>query len=62
MKYLYAIIIACLFWYSGIIEDGLRAYKGTHQGDCYRLFQYYQSARWEGVPVALEKYGVTSKK
>jgi len=41
-----------------VTEDGYRAYKGTQAGDRWRLFMYYQTARYEGVPVALEKYGV----
>lgn len=40
------------------LDDGFRAYNNTESGDRWRLFQYYQTARFEGVPAALEKHGV----
>jgi hypothetical protein len=41
-------------------DDAIRAYKNTENGDRYRLFQYYTTARYQGVPTALELHGVKS--
>jgi hypothetical protein len=42
-------------------DDAYRAYVNTDQGDWVRLFQYYTTARYQGVPMALDNYGVKSK-
>jgi len=52
-------LIVLFIW--GVPQDGYRAYTGTHEGDRWRLFHYYQTARHEGVPAALERYGVEPK-
>lgn len=39
-------------------QDAVRAYKVSENDDGIRLFKYYTTARYYGVPVALERYGV----
>ena len=42
----------------GIPQDAINAYLKTPKGDRMRAFMYYQTARHEGVPTALFKYGI----
>jgi len=43
---------------TGVIPDTYHAYTRTHQGDRWRLFMYYQTARHFGVPSALNSHGI----
>ena len=55
---LFALVMLLPLFFLGVPQDAIRAYRGTHAGDRVRLFQYYQTARWYGVPAALDLYGV----
>ncbi len=51
-------LLIMVLMFSGIPQDAYKAYRKTHRGDRWRMFRYYQTARWEGVPAALDRYGV----
>lgn len=57
MKWAFFCLLLSLPALTWTIEDSYRAYKGTQEGDRWRLFMYYQTARYEGVQVALDRYG-----
>jgi len=58
LVFLLGLVVVLTLLLSGIPQDAIRAYRGTHAGDRLRYFHYLQTARWEGVPNALDKYGI----
>ncbi len=43
----------------GIPQDAYRSFTGTCSDDRWRLFNYYRAVRYEGVPAALLKHGIS---
>ena len=57
-NYIFIITIALMVVLVPTAQDAVRAYKVSENDDGIRLFKYYTTARYYGVPVALERYGV----